>query len=228
MSGAGKKAFEGLTRGILAARRKRMDALDAETRQQKAVLDHQLKKQALADDVYETSPPASRKVLPEFVPLVELGLTVPQIQGLGISFELLEDWQGRQGVSGADAFAIRSDQERRAAEHIEQQDRQRAEAREREASRQRVYSQAYNAEVEKAKEQFRTYRDAARRGEEGDWASFDAVRVVVPEHAPDGGFSDWLEGARLQQVALVSPEQAARARAVAQAAVEQYDKETNR
>jgi len=148
---------------------------------------------------------------------------VEQIQALAPDVEVVRDWQGQLSVTTKDAASIKETQERRDREHLERQDREQAKARAHEAERQAIWKEAYEEAIEQAKEGFRAYRDAAARGEIEGVASYDAVQVVVPQHAPDGGFSDWLEGARLQQVALVSPEQAARARQKAAEALAAFD-----
>src|SRR6266542_6317931 len=226
MSGAGKKAFEGLTRGILAARRKRMDALDAEVKKQRAALDNEAAREGLRIDTYQRGPAVEPRQVFD-VPLVSIETlgynAVEQIQALAPDVEVVRDWQGQLSVTTKDAASIKETQERRDREHLERQDREQAKARAHEAERQAIWKEAYEEAIEQAKEGFRAYRDAAARGEVEGVASYDAVKVVVPEHGPDGGFSDWLEGARLQQVALVSPEQAARARQKAAEALAAFD-----
>ena len=224
---ARKNSFDALTRGLLAARRKRIDAVDAEVRQQKAALQAEAAREGLRIDTYQRGPVSPpRQVLEGLIPLTELGFNdAAQVQGLGLDVEVVADWKGTLSLSAVDAVRIRTEQDRLHLEGIQRQQDERAAELAHERKRQEVYDRAYAEGIEAAKEEWRKFRDAPG----GDWASVDAVQVRVPEHAPDGGFSNWFDAARLERIAPVSPQQAARARQKAAEALAAFDaKETNR
>src|SRR6266511_1526846 len=132
MSGAGKKAFEGLTRGILAARRKRMDALDAEVKQQRAALDHEAAREGLRIDTYQRGPDVQPRQVFD-VPLVTLEAlgynTVEQLQAIAPDVEVVRDWQGQLSVTTKDAASIKAEEDRRSAENIQRMTEEQAATR---------------------------------------------------------------------------------------------------
>jgi len=153
-----------------------------------------------------------RQVDPPFVPFREVGLDLQQLEAQGFTPEVISSWNGELGISGADARYIRTELDRRHAENVRAMDRQREEARQREQERNELWQRVYNEHIEKAKQQWRDFRDRVNTGQEPEagYASIDAVRAYP--------------GGVLQRVSPVTPQQAAEARAVANAAVAEWDK----